>query len=297
MSIRSERPIVVGIDGSDEALEATRWAAGEAKRRGSAVRLVEAVPWSSFRTLGPMVMEVDDGREAAFRAARENVERAAVEASPTLPRDRVEYDLRDGTPASVLATESENASLLVVGDRGSGGFAGLLVGSVAVSLAATSRCPVVVVRGGAGPQDAPVIVGVSGSADGDAALGYAFEQASERGVPLIAIRAWSDEVPGSAKAFLDRSEIERHETALLRETLAPWQGKFPRVTVQHRLVLDRPAAALVTGSADAQLVVVGSRGHGERVGTLLGSVSRSVVHHAHCPVAVLTGREPRREQR
>lgn len=297
MSNRSERPIVVGIDGSDEALEATRWAAVEAERSGVGVRLVGAVPWTHFRALGPVAMEADDSRAAAFRVARENLERAAAEAGRTVPRDRVEYEIHDGKPASVLATESESASLLVVGDRGSGGFAGLLVGSAAVSVAATSRCPVVVVRGGAGPPDAPVIVGVSGSADGDAAVGFAFGQASERGVPLVAVRAWSDEVLGSAAAFLDRSEIERRETTVLGETLAPWQHKFPRVTVQHRLVLDRPAAALVTGSADAQLVVVGSRGHGERVGTLLGSVSRSVVHHAHCPVAVLTGRDGREEQR
>jgi nucleotide-binding universal stress UspA family protein len=297
MSIRSERPIVVGIDGSDEALDAARWAAAEAVRRGTRVRLVSAVPWNSFRALGPLAMEADGGREETFRAARELVERAAVEAARTLPADQVDYDVRDGTPAAVLSAVSEGASLLVVGDRGRGGFAGLLVGSVAVSVAAAGHCPVVVVRGAAGPADAPVVVGVSGAADGDAALGFAFEQAFERGVPLVAVRAWSDEVPGAAAAFLNRPEIERHESALLEDALALWQRKFPRVTVEQRLVVDRPAAALVTASVDAQLVVVGTRGHGERVGTLLGSVSRAVVHHAHCPVAVLSGHEDHGERR
>lgn len=290
MTSRGEWPIVVGVDGSDEALEATRWAAAEAIRREAPVLLVAAVPWTSFRALGPIAMEAADSREMAFRAARENVERAAVAAARTLPRDRIAYDVRDGTPAAVLTTQSEHAALLVVGDRGRGGFAGLLVGSTAVSVSAAARCPVIVVRGEVGPEGAPVILGVSGSPDGDAAAGFAFEQAAERSVPLVALRAWSDEVPGPAAAFLDRDEIERHENAALGEALTPWQRKFPRVEVRPRLVLDRPAAALVTASVDAQLVVVGSHGHGERVGTLLGSVSRSVVHHAHCPVAVLSGR-------
>ncbi|TCK22742.1 universal stress protein [Pseudonocardia endophytica] len=297
MTVHSEGPIVVGIDGSEEALKATRWAAGEALRRDRPVRLVAAVPWSSFRALGPLAMEADEPREAAFRVAREQIELAAAEAARTLPRDRVDGDVRDGRPATVLGAASEDASLLVVGDRGRGGFAGLVAGSVAVSVSATARCPVVVVRGVLGPDGAPVVVGVSDAADGVAALGFAFAQASERGAPLVAVRAWSDEVPGPAAGFLDRTELERNESAALREALAPWRRRFPAVAVREHLVVDRPAEALVTGSAGAQLLVVGSRGHGELVGTLLGSVSRAAVHHAHCPVAVVRAVEHGEEQK
>lgn len=284
----SARLLVVGVDGSDEALQATRWAAQEAARRDAALRLVAAVPWKGFRAIGPRAFEPEDGRATAFRVAREYLERAAVEAAGALPSGRITHDVRDGTAVEVLRAESGYAELLVVGDRGRGGFAGLMAGSVAVSVSAASHCPVVVVRGTVDGRDAPVVVGVDGSDEGDVALGFAFEEASSRNVGLVAVHAWSDEAFDPAvAALLHREDIERHESDVVRDALAAWRRKYPRVEVRTRMVLDRPAAALVAESGDAQLVVVGSRGHGELVGTLLGSVSRAAVHHAHCPVAVV----------
>ena len=291
------RPIVVGVDGSDEAGEATRWAAREAERRGASLQLVEAVPWKGFRAIGPsLAFEQYDGREFALRAAREHAEGAAAEACRTVPHERVTYDVRSGTAIDVLRAGSEHADLLVVGGRGRGGFAGLMAGSTAVSVAARSRCPVIVARGSVADGDAPIVVGVDGSDEGEVALEFAFEQASSRDVPLVAVHAWSDEVFDPAAAALLRPEdIERNESAFLQSVLAVWQRKYPRVAVRSRLVLDRPAAALVAESSDAQLVVVGSRGHGETVGMLLGSVSRAVVHHSHCPVAVVPRRGARND--
>ena len=177
--------------------------------------------------------------------------------------------------------------MFVVGNRGRGGFTGLLAGSVSMALAATSACPVVVHRGVPTPEGT-VVVGVDGSPDGEAAIGYAFEEARLRQAPLVAVHAWSDEVFDPAvAALLDRAGIEQREAAVLEEAMAPWQQKNPDVRVRTRLALDSAAGTLVGESGSAQLVVVGSRGHGGLAGLLMGSVSRAVVHHAHCPVAVV----------
>jgi nucleotide-binding universal stress UspA family protein len=289
VSVRSApAPIVVGVDGSQPALDAVRWAAGESRRRHTGLRLVDAVgalppPRPGDPRVGVLY------REALRDEAADAVGAAADLARRAAPGTDVVTEVLTGDPVPSLVAESGRAPLVVLGDRGVGGVAAVLVGSVAVALAAHAHCPVVVVRGPAGggpvPTDGPVVVGVDGSPEGAAALGFAFESASTRRVPLVAVHTWQDSVADRvALTAQDRAALQE---ANLAEWLAAPGARFPDVTVQRVAVRDDPAHALLERSAGAQLVVVGSRGRGALAGLVLGSVSQALLHHAPCPVAVV----------
>jgi nucleotide-binding universal stress UspA family protein len=222
--------------------------------------------------------------------ARRHLAAGAALAEQESPGLDVEQQLVVGYPIEVLSAEARRAQLVVIGDRGLGGVTGLLVGSVAVALAARAECPVVVVRGEEPTIDPslPVVVGVDGSPNSDAALAFAYEAAATRGVPLVAVHTWWDLLVDPTMApLLDWDAIETDEREVLAERLAGWGEKYPDVRVQRLVTRDRPAHALVRESSRAQLVVVGSRGLGGFSGLLLGSVSHAVLHRAHCPVAVV----------
>lgn len=135
------------------------------------------------------------------------------------------------------------------------------------------------------PLHAPVLLGIDGSPASEAAVAVAFDEASRRGVELIALHAWSDlevvELPG-----LNWSAVEAEAQVLLAERLAGWQERYPDVTVRRVVVCDRPARQLVERSQTAQLVVVGSHGRGGVTGVLLGSVSNALVHAVRMPLIV-----------
>jgi nucleotide-binding universal stress UspA family protein len=135
------------------------------------------------------------------------------------------------------------------------------------------------------------VVGVDGSPVGEAAIEFAFEQASRLNAPLMAVHAWSDMVPAATFAVVphavDWAQIQTAELQLLCERLAGWQEKYPDVRVDRIVTQDRPAHSLLEQARDAQLVVVGSRGRGGVTGLLLGSTSQALLHHAPCPVAVV----------
>ncbi|OLZ66329.1 universal stress protein UspA, partial [Streptomyces sp. IMTB 2501] len=202
-----------------------------------------------------------------------------------------------GEPLMVLEIESRTASLVVVGSRGLGAFSGLLLGSTAVHLAAHGRCPVLVVRGRPKPTG-PVLLAVDGSPAGERAVEFAFAEATMRGADLLALHVWNTwserayEGPGDPlNMVVDIDRLREEEQRLLDDTLSPWQTRYPQVTVERRLVRSRIRPALIEASHDAQLVVAGARGRGGFTGLLLGSVSQALLHHAHCPVAVIRGNE------
>ncbi|GAA1396555.1 universal stress protein [Pseudonocardia kongjuensis] len=278
-------PVVCGVDGSGQALAAVRWAAQDALARDLPLRLVAATGrLDDDGGLAP-IGAADRARRARETAAR-NLEDAVVVAREVLPAHRICTAVAEDAAVTALHHESAHARLLVLGDRGRGGFAELLAGSVAVGTAATARCPVVVLRGMHTPGG-PVVVGVDGSGLADAALGVAFAEARLRGAPLVALHAWSDDVADPYVGLLVDSEATlAAERRLLDVALARWTGEFPDVEVRPEMVRDGAARALVAASAGARLVVVGSRGRGGIAGLLLGSVSRALLHHAHCPVLV-----------
>lgn len=281
-------PIVVGYDGSPNAGAALGWAMEEAIRRHAPVRLVYVYEWNS--SVVPVPVGAGWPDPAVRREVEATVAGAVAQARASRPEVDVTGAVIDGTVVSAMCKLSERASLLVLGERGLGGFTGLLAGSVAVGVATHAHCPVVVVRGCA-PAEHPVVVGADTDADSDHAVGFAFEQAAARGVDLVAVRAWQPPpVPWRSDVrplVYDADELEATERRLTGEVLHGWQGKFPEVTASIRLVPTTPAHALITASHEAQLVVVGSRGRGGFRGLLLGSVPRQLIHHAHCPVAIV----------
>ncbi len=294
------RVVVVGVDGSAEALRAVRWAVPEARRRRAVLRLVTAFPWTDDRMVG--IPGLGSGAYGdRLRAAAQRALTAAAAAATALDPDlRVEEELVVGYPVGVLVARSRSAELLVVADHGRGRVVLLLAGSVAVGVAAQAACPVVVVRGGdpavrpsGGRIDQrPVVVGVDGTALSDAALAFAFDAASERHAPLVAVHTWLDVLADpEMAALIDRRGHAEDQDVALAERLAGWCEKFPDVAVERVVVETRACRVLLERSRRAQLVVVGSRGHGEVVGLLLGSISSTMVHRAGCPVAVVRSAE------
>jgi nucleotide-binding universal stress UspA family protein len=278
-------PIVVGIDGSSSAVDAARWAAQEAARRTAPVYLVSAFGWSGHRHLG------DPGlgryRESLLQDSWKTVADAARHVAEGVEISELTLD---GFPVPLLVTESRTAGLLVIGDRGLGGFTSLLIGSVAIRLAAQAECPVVVVRGEDPSDTGPVVVGVDGSPISEAALEFAFDAADSRGVPLIAVHVWNDyAVAFAVTEPVEWDSVEAEESRLLAERLAGWNEKYPDVEVRRVIVSDGPAHALIeqATASKAQLVVVGSHGRGSAAGLVLGSVSHALLHHSPCPVAVV----------
>jgi len=282
------RAVVAGVDGSGCALQAVRWAAVEATRRGGPLRLLAAYAWPKGDRDGDHMLG-GQYRAMLRAAARQHLAAAAREVALVAPGLEVEQVVSQGFPVAVLQAESAHADVLVLGGRGAGGDARLMVGSVAMNVATHAQCAVVVVRELVrAASDRPVVLDVDGSSAGEATVAFAFDAAARRHVPLVAVRAWHEPMidPGLEAALqLDAAD----EQQILTERLAGWADKYPEVPVQSVLVRARMARALVEESAHAQLVVVGSRGRSGLAGLLLGSVSRAVLLHAHCPVAVVRG--------
>jgi nucleotide-binding universal stress UspA family protein len=279
--------VVVGVDGSDSALDATRWAAVDAARRGTRLRLVAAVGWTTFQPAGLPALGQEYQRQVTARAAEEHLEAAVATARDLVRGLEVEREVRGGEAPAVLRAESERAAQVVVGTRGRGGFTGLVLGSVALGVATHAECPVVVVRGTSAP-DGPIVVGVDGDGENDAALGVAFDEAARRSVPLVAVHAWSEAVLDPFLVpLLDRSAVQAEQEKALETRLAGWTVKYPGIDVRAVIVVDGAARELVARSAGAGLVVVGSRRRGPVSAALLGSVSQAVLQHATCPVAVV----------
>ncbi|MFF1278451.1 universal stress protein [Streptomyces marokkonensis] len=286
--------VIVGVDGSAASLAAAEAAAREARLRRAGLRVVHAFLWPALHVpVGPSPLGPPEGgiRNMVERLLAEAVERARAAA----PGVEVSHAVMTGDPLTVLEAQSRSAQLVVVGSRGMGGFVGLVVGSTAVHLAAHARCPVLVVREEA-RSDGPVVVGVDGSAAGDRAVDFALTEAELRGSPLVALHAWTTwnaplpapQDPSEPYAS-PAGELGKEEERLLSEALAGHRERHPDVVVEHRVVHGRTRETMIGASRTAQLIVVGARGRGGFAGLLLGSVSQSLLHHAHCPVAVVRG--------
>jgi nucleotide-binding universal stress UspA family protein len=286
---RTGRPVVAAVDGSDSALEAVRWAAREAARRHAPLRLVAAIGWTSPAQLGDPGFGPDP-RAFALQHAQAHLARAVDAAVVAAPGTTPEAEALDGFPIPRLVDESRSARELVIGNRGLGGVAGLLLGSVAFALGAQGACPVVVVRGRTAAADGPVVVGVDGSPVSDAALAYAYEAAAVRRARLVAVHVWFDLNAGPITLpSLEWNVVAQEERAALAERLAGWREKYPDVEVEPLVKRDLPGQVLVEQSTRAQLVVVGSHGRGGVSGLVLGSVSHALAHRAGCPVAIVRG--------
>jgi len=283
-----DKQIVVGVDGSAGSLAALRYAAALASRRGAALVLVHGyvdpmgyggLAFSAYAPAPPDPRA--DGESLLHEAA------ATVRAE--YPYLRVATLPIASGGASAVIGQSRGAEAVVVGHRGLGGFAELLLGSVGTQVAAYASGPVVIVRPPAtDAADAPIVVGVDGSPQCLPAIEFAFAEAADRALTLLAVHVYPAIDAGSA------AEAE----ALVKSVVDPVAAAHPDVLVHTEVRSGAEAdAVLVKASTQADLVVVGSRGRAGFKGLLLGSVSQALVHHARCPVAVVHPRTARPEAR
>jgi nucleotide-binding universal stress UspA family protein len=224
----------------------------------------------------------DGQRRLAARLAKMLTEVRLLE--PSVPTTG---EVLRGVVAPVLCEAALHSRLLIVGNRGHGGFGRLSVGSTGQQVATHADLPVVVVRGHLGAVDSPVVVGVDGSPGSEAALAVGFEEAASRACPLIAVYAYGQ--PPNPWAQFGRPPDTRLTHALaygaLDSAVDPWRDKYPQVEIDIAAVNTEAARVLADMSRHAQLVVVGAHGYGDSVGQL-GSVPMRLLHRSHCPVLV-----------
>ncbi|MEV6719479.1 universal stress protein [Streptomyces xanthochromogenes] len=278
-----QRIITAGIDGSAESLDAADWAAREALRRGLPLLLLHAGDEPESHTgLPELDAPADRTGHALDRAAR-----ALAFAHPGLEISRRQVA---GPPVAALLDAAASCETVVLGSRGFTGFAGFLVGSVALAVAAGATRPVVLVRAGERTEDEhwdsaagpyrPVVLGIDLDHPCDELIEYAFEAAAARRAPLHVLHTWAFPLAPSGSA-VDPEEEQLHHLAA---TLNPWRHKYADTEVTERTIHGRAAHHLLMASTKASLLIVGRR---IPSGPRLGPVAHSVIHHSLCPVAVV----------
>jgi nucleotide-binding universal stress UspA family protein len=274
-----ERRVIVGMDGSVAAFRALDTAAAEAERRAVALEVLCCV--ADLDEAGPIL------RSAAARVRGRHPDLAVV-LSPVV-----------GDPVGVLVERSRYAALTVVGTRGLGGVAGLLMHSVSRRLAARAQGPLLVVRGRVIPEDessasGTVLLGVESDDDTEAAL-FAFEEAGLRAGHLMVLHTWSYRqvspgIPGPRAVEPVQEETARQSltaVAVPGKVVAPLREADPRLVAEIRSVRATPCRTLVAATADADLVVIAAHRRRARIGRQLGPVTEALLHRSRCPVAVV----------
>jgi nucleotide-binding universal stress UspA family protein len=286
----SQSELVVGVDGSAASYAAVGWAAREAAMRRLDIRIVHAIAPTLMRSTEAPDGTITRWQEVKARQAIERARRIVVEQKAE-PRPKVHVEVSYAGVLATLVDASRDAQMIVVGTRGLDEFDSHRLGSVSSGLLHHAQCPVAIIHdpdstGLEIRDDAPVLVGIDGSPASEAATALAFDEASRRHVPLVALHAWSD-VGIFPILGMDWRLYRDEGDEVLGERLAGWQEIYPDVQVHRRLVCDVPARWLINESESAQLVVLGSRGRGGFDGLHLGSVSSAVAQSARVPVIVV----------
>ncbi|RPF21838.1 universal stress protein [Myceligenerans xiligouense] len=259
-------PVVVAVDGTDRSAGAIRYAMGEARLRGSAVRLVHVLGEAG-----------DDGRES--------VDRALSEAGAAGPDVEVGFLLGQGERVTGLVTAAASAGLLVLGR-----LARRATGPTTAGVAARAEVPVAVV-----PADwrdrahGRVVAGVKSSAISGELLAYAFRTASARGAALRVVHVV--DVPDQVEELAEVDAGTRPADPVLEAMVRDWSGAFPDVAVTTSVVRSDPVRALVEAGADADVLLVARHPRGLRHPVRLGPVPRALLERSDIPVEVfpLTG--------
>ncbi len=280
MSALYSRPVIAAFDPSPSAATALEIAAAEAAASGVGLLVIHAYPWPVlYASLANVPYQADDWTPAPETVRL--VEAATAKLRARFPDLPVTVSVRAGSGSDVLLAASADASLVVLGARGSGGLAGVLTGSVLARVAAHAQCPVLVVRGvpAAALPAGDVSVGVDGSTSSLGALRFAAIWAAKHGTSLRAIYAAGADEPGHLMAAGSK--------------LAEWIDTFRlnglSVRIDPVVVPGSATDALLDASRTARLVVVGSRHRGELRSIALGSVGHALVRRSACPVTVVHG--------
>lgn len=287
--------VVVGVDESDGAADALKWAVREADARGAVLTAILAWGWLDQHHIYQSehfdpAFDEDD----ALGTLERIVARTLGDEVPGI-RLRVVNVLA----GSGLVEAAADADLLVVGARGLGGFKGLLVGSVSQYCLHHAPCPVVVVKPADGPREdvERIVVGVDGSATSQRALEWALDAARAHHARVNVVHAWHPSYVGPADAYLISSvdELEQAARTLLDEVVDQADGRGLAGRIERTLVMGTTARAVLESAEGADLVVIGSRQRSAAGSLFLGSVSLQVTHHAECPVVVVPPEDRCRE--
>ncbi|OBH92323.1 universal stress protein [Mycobacterium sp. E2733] len=282
--------VLVCVDGSAASDAAVAWGTREAIMRDLPITLMYVVPpivvgWPVGQLYAEMPDWQQDSAQHVIDQARKTLSASlGASESPEIHTETVYSAIVPG-----LIEASKEAVVLVAGNQGLGAVGRLLLGSVTTGLVHYAHCPVAVIHTGeraAPDSDAPVVLGIDGSPASEEATALAFDEASRRGVGLVAVHVWSD-VGVFPILGMDWHDREQEAREILAERLAGWQERYPDVPVERKLFCDKPSEWLLKESENAQLVVVGSRGRGGFPGMLLGSVSSAVAQSARVPVLVV----------
>jgi nucleotide-binding universal stress UspA family protein len=281
--------ITVGVDDSPAALRAVRWAARQAVAHGMRLHLIYVSTWPE----GMSIPIEDTGWDSeASRAAGEDIiAQAVLTARDAAPGAQISSELAEGLPSLTLIERSADSWLTVVGHHAATAAGDLTMGSIASQLVMYGHSSVAVLPESMfrPAEDGPgVVLGADIGEHGQAAIGWAFDEASRHRLPLTAVRAWTlaSRRPGIRSSWPDAGTMDIEQRRLLSECLAGWRSKYPEVEVREQLIRERAAHALCHISRDADLLVVGARGAGGFPGLLLGGVADAVVRRATCPVVV-----------
>ncbi|MEU9759196.1 universal stress protein [Streptomyces sp. NPDC047985] len=280
-------PVVVGTDGSGHALRAVRWAAGEAAARGTALHIVHALGAGQG---SPYLCEED--RRRIVRFGNSVLDEAAGLARRQAPAVPVTTTLCGNWTTPCLLGEADPDATVVVGSRGRGGFAPLLVGSDSLDLVAHASVPVVVVPGESGEERerAGVVLAAARDERDGTTLHCAARLAGRDGAVLRVVSAWSffENVGSTATAFEGAERLAQERTRATARIVEPVRAQFPDLSVTERVVrAGSVSEALVRATTDADVIVMGARRRSHRIGSPLGHVTHAVVHHTHCPVLLV----------
>jgi len=281
--------VVVGVDGSERAHLAARYAAHEARRLALPLTVVHVHP--DYVPVAPMMPLIPgDLREIGNQLLAEGVR----EASAAEPDVEVSSLLLSGPPASELVRASADARLLVLGHESTIAVTRVFTGAVAMGVAARARCPVVSVpadwqEGRRGPYR--IVLGYGSAAHDAALLEEGFRTASTHDAHLTLIHAW--ELPGCYDDIIMRRthDADWNAAALERiETdLRDLRAAHPDVEVDVRVVHRQPALALREASRQAELLMLARRAEGH-VPVHLGGTVRALLREAACPVEIVPQR-------
>jgi nucleotide-binding universal stress UspA family protein len=282
------RRIVVGVDESEGAAHALRWAVQEAGFDSAAVTAVMAWgPFSQHHLLEDAEWDAAYGQPEAHAALGRYVD-VAVGADAA---EQIETRAVVNLPHLALLEAAADADLLVVGARGLGGFRGLLLGSVSQICLHRTTTPIAIIRPapaeGAGTSGR-IVAAIDGSEDAQRALRWAVAEARRRRAPLDVVHAWQLPFPGYTpygRSFYDVEVVQQASERVLDQAIA---GEDVRDVVVNPMSLRAQTVPGILGVAEhADLLVVGSRGCGAVTRTIFGSVATQISHHAPCPLVVV----------
>jgi nucleotide-binding universal stress UspA family protein len=264
--------VVVGIDGSQAAIQAAEWAVDEAVSRDVPLRLVQVIPEqvepAPLASVGNVRMEVEYG-EAALRIATAGVEAVGKPV-------KVETAILQGDPAATLIAESRNAAMVCLGSVGIGRFARAFLGSTATELAEAAHCPVAIIRTRhRQPKHVSplIVVAINDSPDNDQVVEQAMAEAQLRQAPVLAVGVLRKDTGDMPSDELDRRVQrwgQRHSGVKI------YAGATRNDIADFLAVMDRTIQLAVIGSTDA-----------DQVARLIGPHRHPILGHAECSVLIV----------